>query len=211
VLWQERLDAGVAADLAGLLSDGLGDVGERDAGGLTAALAAYDGTSWSMSPEYAAAFGYMHAGPRPVVPLRDLVRQPASLLAVHHPELDSAALAAALTETGLFDGRATITYADEHIVNIAPAGVDKGTGVRRALQELGIDPADAVGFGDAHNDLAMADGVGHFVAVDGAHDAVLAVADEITGAAAEDGVAGWLERAGLDLTSGEAQPALPGP
>ena len=208
-LWQERLDADVVADLAGLLSD---DPGERDTGGLTAAgLAAHDGTSWSLSPEYAAAFGYMHAGRRQVVSLRELARQPASLLAVHHPGLDSAALAAALADGGLFDGRATITYADDQIVNIAPAGVDKGTGVRRALHELGIDPADAVGFGDAHNDLPMAGGVGHFVAVDGAHAAVLAVADEITGAAAEDGVAGWLARAGLDLTPGEAQPALPGP
>ena len=214
ILWQEHLDLGVVADLAGLLSGDLGDVAEaaeRGAARLTAGgLAAHDGTSWSMSPEYADAFGYVHAGPRQVVPLRDLVRQPATLLAVHHPGLDSAALAAALAAAGLFDGRATITYADDQIVNIAAAGVDKGTGVRRALQELGIDPADAVGFGDSHNDLAMAGGVGHFVAVDGAHAAVLAVADEITGAAAEDGVAGWLARAGLDLTPGEAQPALPG-
>jgi hydroxymethylpyrimidine pyrophosphatase-like HAD family hydrolase len=210
LLWQERLDVDVVADLAGLLSRDLDEARERDAGGLSAAgLAAYDGTSWSLSPEYAAAFGYMHAGPRQVVPLRELGLRPASLLAVHHPGLGSAALTAVLARSGLFDRRATITYADDQIVNIAPAGVDKGTGVRRALEELGIDPADAVGFGDGHNDVAMAGAVGHFVAVDGAHAAVLEVSDEITGAAAEDGVAGWLARAGLDLAPGEAQPALP--
>ena len=103
-------------------------------------------------------------------------------------------------------GRATMSYGSDDTLDMAPAGVDKGSGVRRALAALGVDPTDAIGFGDAMNDLAMFAVVGHRVAVANAAVEVLAAADEVTGAVADDGVAAWL-RVALPLVS--ATPATP--
>ena len=188
VIWQEFFADGVVADFAAVLSgmDGAG-------------LAVYDGDGWALSPEYAAAFGDWHTGLQFVLPLAELGGRPASFLGAHHPDLTAAELAAVLTSTGLFAGRATITYAADQIVNISPAGADKGTGARRALAALGIAAADAVGFGDAGNDLPLAAALGRFVAVENADPRLLAIADETTGPAGEDGVAAWLVRAGLEL------------
>jgi HAD superfamily hydrolase (TIGR01484 family) len=46
-----------------------------------------------------------------------------------------------------------------------PAGVDKGTGFRAALAELGVASANVVGFGDAENDFAFLSLCGFSVAV----------------------------------------------
>jgi hydroxymethylpyrimidine pyrophosphatase-like HAD family hydrolase len=202
VLWQESFGPGVVADLTALLAATMPAAG----------LASHDGLSWSLSPQYVAALaawapGRLHWGSQRIVLMPELGLRPASLLAVCHPDMPAAQLAALLTQSRLLDGRATITFAADHVVNIAPAGVDKGTGVRRALTALGVDPAGAVGFGDAPNDLPLAAAVGHFVAVANADPQILAAAAETTGSVTEDGFAGWLGRAGLDLTSAGPGPA----
>jgi hydroxymethylpyrimidine pyrophosphatase-like HAD family hydrolase len=46
-----------------------------------------------------------------------------------------------------------------------PEGVDKASGLRIALAELGLDPADALAVGDAENDLAMLEACGFPAAV----------------------------------------------
>ena len=43
-------------------------------------------------------------------------------------------------------GRATMSYGSDDTLDMAPAGVDKGSGVRRALAALGVDPTDAIGY-----------------------------------------------------------------
>jgi hydroxymethylpyrimidine pyrophosphatase-like HAD family hydrolase len=194
LLWQESFEPGVVADLGALLAATLPGAG----------LASHDGVSWSLSPEYVAALaawapGRLHWGAQHIVPMAELGLGPASLLAVCHPELPAPRLAALLAQSGVLDGRATITFAADHVVNIAPAGVDKGTGVRRALTALGISAAEAVGFGDAPNDLPVVTAVGLFVAMANADPQVLAAAGETTGSFTQDGFAGWLRRAGLDL------------
>ncbi|HTU34046.1 MAG TPA: HAD-IIB family hydrolase [Candidatus Acidoferrum sp.] len=44
---------------------------------------------------------------------------------------------------------------NRHNVMILPSGVNKGTGVRAGLAELGLSPHNAVGVGDAENDHAL--------------------------------------------------------
>ena len=206
LLWQDTFGTGVVPDLAALLTTALPGAG----------LASHDGRGWWLSPEYVAAVsawhpGQYHRGRPQIADQAQIALRPASLLAVSHPELPAARLAAALTQSGLLDGRATVTYAADQIVNISPAGADKGSGVRRALAALGIDQAATVGFGDAPNDLPMAGVVGRFVAVANADPEVLAAAAETTGSVTEDGVAGWLSRAGLTGLAGQAGQARGAP
>ena len=59
-------------------------------------------------------------------------------------------------------------------------------------RRYGVDPAEAVAFGDMPNDLPMLAWAGRGVAMANGHPAVLAAADEVTGSNDEDGVAAFL-------------------
>ena len=73
--------------------------------------------------------------------------------------------------------------------------MDKATGLAVVAQTLGVDPAEVLVFGDMPNDLPMFEWAGWGrVAVDNAHPAVRALADEITLSNDEDGVAVYLDR-----------------
>jgi Cof subfamily protein (haloacid dehalogenase superfamily) len=90
---------------------------------------------------------------------------------------------------------ASVTQAGLDYVEICPANVNKGTGLSVVAQAVGVDPADALVFGDMPNDLPMFAWAGWGrVAVANAHPSVLAVADEVTLSNDEDGVAVYLDR-----------------
>ena len=72
---------------------------------------------------------------------------------------------------------------------ILPPGVDKASGLLAALRALGLGPGDAVGVGDAENDLAMLDLCSLAVAVANALPAVKARAELVTLAERGAGVA----------------------
>lgn len=76
----------------------------------------------------------------------------------------------------------------------APPGASKKEALAQVLGKLGIDPQDCVGLGDGGNDVAWMSSVGRAVAVSNARPAVLAIADEVIGHHAADGVAEYLER-----------------
>jgi HAD superfamily hydrolase (TIGR01484 family) len=57
---------------------------------------------------------------------------------------------------------------NKRAVMVLPSGVNKATGLDRALQALGISPQNVVGIGDAENDHAFLDACGCAVAVDNA-------------------------------------------
>ncbi|MCX4969966.1 Cof-type HAD-IIB family hydrolase [Streptomyces sp. NBC_00654] len=111
---------------------------------------------------------------------------------VRHPELGDDALAAAARAA--VGDLATVTMAGPGTVELAPYGVDKGTGFALATEVLGIDPAHAVAFGDMPNDLPMFRRSGHRVAMADAHPELRAAADEVTLSNEDDGVAVVLER-----------------
>jgi phosphoglycolate phosphatase (TIGR01487 family) len=73
-------------------------------------------------------------------------------------------------------------------VMVLPASVNKATGLRAALEELGISPQDIVGIGDAENDEAFLAMCGGGVAVANALDALKARADCVTRGADGAGV-----------------------
>ena len=67
------------------------------------------------------------------------------------------------------------------MVTLVPRGIDKGTGVRRLLDIVGVQPEDAVALGDAHNDLAVFAITGRSFTVGGAPAEVRAAATDHVG------------------------------
>jgi Predicted hydrolases of the HAD superfamily len=58
-------------------------------------------------------------------------------------------------------------------VELSAPGVTKGTALARLLEELDIEPAETVAFGDMHNDLGMLELVGHGYVMAGADPCLL--------------------------------------
>lgn len=162
-----------------------------------AGIAAFDGERWTVTDSYFQVRGAWPAGPLTVASGAGVVETRCCALAVADSRLESAALALGLAEAGVGAEMATVTYAGPYILDVVPPLVDKGYGVRRACQVLGVDPARVVAFGDGHNDLALFRAVGLSVAVANADPAVLAAADLIAGSNLEDGVATMLTELGL--------------
>ena len=76
-------------------------------------------------------------------------------------------------------------------------GIDKGYGVRRALDKLGLSIHGTYAFGDSENDLPMASAVETFVAMGNAMPAVKARAAYVTDSVQNDGIVSALEHFGL--------------
>lgn len=80
-------------------------------------------------------------------------------------------------------------------LEIAPLEISKATALNQLIQaELNIDMKDIIAFGDNFNDIEMLKAVGCGVAVGNAKEEVKEIADEITLAGKEDGVAATLEK-----------------
>lgn len=73
-------------------------------------------------------------------------------------------------------------------VDIIPANGGKGMGIAAMLEYYGFDKSEALAFGDGNNDIEMLEAVGTGVAMGNASDDLKAVADEICGDVAEDGI-----------------------
>lgn len=67
-------------------------------------------------------------------------------------------------------------------------GVHKATAIAALLEDLGMDVADSIAYGDGHNDLEMLQHVAVGVAMGNAVPELKAVADEITADVDEDGL-----------------------
>jgi len=133
-----------------------------------------------------------HTAVRPV-PYAELVAEPAAKLLVKAgpqvPEEFTARVGETLT------GLAEATHSSNSgMVEVSAAGVTKAAGLSWVARRYGVDPAEAVAFGDMPNDLPMLAWAGRGVAMANGHPAVLAAADEVTGGNDADGVAAYLER-----------------
>lgn len=163
-------------------------------------VAAFDGRRWRVNDAFLAVRGRLPMGDARVTATAQIVESVACTLAICHPELSSDAVAGILIGAGITGDRAGLTYAARTVLDVAPPGVTKATGVARALATLGVDPQDVIAFGDAPNDLPMFGLVGHPVAVANAHPSVLAATDMITDSVTDDGFARLL--ATLGITTG---------
>ena len=73
-------------------------------------------------------------------------------------------------------------------VMILPTGVNKATGLQAALRQLGLDPAEVAGVGDAENDHAFLEVCGYSVAVANALPSIREEVDLVTAGDHGDGV-----------------------
>lgn len=101
------------------------------------------------------------------------------------------------TVPNLIGGRTSTELLVAHMgadaIEIGPANADKCTGLRWLCDHLGVAAADVIAIGDEWNDLTMLEWAGRGVAMGNADARVKAVADEIIGSNAEDGVAIFIE------------------
>ncbi|WP_328341860.1 HAD family hydrolase [Micromonospora sp. NBC_00421] len=96
---------------------------------------------------------------------------------------------------GALEGLAEATHSSySGLVEISAAGVTKAAGLAWYADRIGVRQSDVLAFGDMPNDVPMLTWAGRAVAVANAHPAVLAIADEVTGANTADGVAAYLEK-----------------
>lgn len=123
---------------------------------------------------------------------------PMTKLLARLPEADLEQALAVATE--LAGGDASTTLAGTTFLELAAAGVGKEVALERLADDMGVQAADVVAFGDQVTDVAMLRWAGHGVAVANAHPAALAAADEIAPSNDDDGVAVVLER----LAAGQA-------
>ena len=121
-----------------------------------------------------------------------LLAEPAAKMLVRS-RTDSRTLAEAATAAG--NGEVSITWStDDGLIEVASAGVNKGSTLSRLAHQWGIASHEVIAFGDMPNDLEMLAWAGRGIAMGGGHPAAQAVASEVGPAHDDDGVARVLER-----------------
>ena len=85
----------------------------------------------------------------------------------------------------------------DRAVDIIPASGGKGIAVRKMLEYYGFDKSEAMAFGDGNNDLEMLEAVGHGIAMANASDQLKAIAEDVCGHVAEDGVYYYCKKKGF--------------
>ena len=184
VLWRDTLQSDAVQALLSLVQGELPDAG----------VAIYDGESWRMTEAYVAIRTSAHNGPTAVLPVDTFGEVAACAMTLCHPVLRPAELISLLTARGI---ALNLSYAGPELVEVAPAGIDKASGVVRALREAGVPAEQAVAFGDMPIDIPMFTAVGTSVAMGDAPQEVLAAATTVTATVDEDGFAQALTSLGL--------------
>ncbi len=90
---------------------------------------------------------------------------------------------------GLFSPGLNITRTHPRLVEGTAQGIDKGVGVLRLCERLGIDPGRALAIGDSDNDIPILQAVGFGVAMGNATPGVMAAAQWVAPPIEEDGAA----------------------
>lgn len=97
-----------------------------------------------------------------------------------------------------FAGVLSVTRTHPILVEGTAFGVDKGSGLRKLCDLLGISPARVLAIGDNDNDIPMLAAAGYAVAMGNATPGALAEADWVAPSIAEEGAAVALRKLVLD-------------
>lgn len=73
--------------------------------------------------------------------------------------------------------------------DVAPHGINKGTGIKSLINILNLKPEEVVSFGDNYNDKEMMESTGYRVAMGNAVEDIKNMADFVTKSVTEDGIA----------------------
>lgn len=86
------------------------------------------------------------------------------------------------------------TRASDYTIEFTHSDINKGFGIKKLCEELGVSMSDVMAFGDANNDLSMFEVVGHPICMLNGTPEAKALAKEITKYDnTQDGVARYLE------------------
>ena len=94
---------------------------------------------------------------------------------------------------GLLPPGLSVVQTAAFYLEVIPASVDKGVGLKSACEALGIDLSETIAFGDSENDIPMLRAAGMGVAMGNATAEVKAAADTITLSNNDNGIAAALE------------------
>ena len=92
---------------------------------------------------------------------------------------------------------AKITAWWDRAVDIIPASGGKGIGIQKILDYYRLDRTEAMAFGDGNNDIEMLEAVGTGIAIENASNRLKAVASDVCGHVAEDGIYHYCIKHGL--------------
>jgi hydroxymethylpyrimidine pyrophosphatase-like HAD family hydrolase len=92
-----------------------------------------------------------------------------------------------------FGRRLYISKSLPYFLEFAHPDVTKASGMDFLAERLGVSAERALAFGDGENDVELLEWAGYAVAVENAHERVLAVADLVCPRDSEQGVAQVLE------------------
>lgn len=155
------------------------------------------GSAWARPDEqFVAEEGFRQVWPNQDIHVAapdELLGKPAVKLLVLHEKMTSEEMALVVEETRSADLQLTFSTG-AGLIELSAPGVDKASGLAMVAAERGVAAEDTIAFGDMPNDIPMLDWAGHGVAMRNAHSGVLAVANEVTAANRDDGVAQVLER-----------------
>ena len=85
----------------------------------------------------------------------------------------------------------------DRAVDIIPANGGKGIAIKKLLEYYHLEPAEAIAFGDGNNDIEMLQAVGTGIAMANASEQLKAVADQVCGHVAQDGIYHYCLEQGL--------------
>ena len=90
--------------------------------------------------------------------------------------------------------KAYLPYNELWAVNFTRSGVNKGTGLKRLCDLIGIEPSEVAAVGDSFNDLPMFETAGLPIAMGGAPPELLKLARHTVGPVEQDGLVEAIER-----------------
>lgn len=137
---------------------------------------------------------YVRSTRKVVKNIRETARQlPGGVDKVHAIFADQNEKMCALRELEQM-GQVTVTRALSNNIEVNAEGVDKGKGMLKLAELLGIRREEMIVFGDGWNDISMIQEAGCGVAMGNAQEAVKEAADLVTDSNEEDGVAKIIEK-----------------
>jgi hydroxymethylpyrimidine pyrophosphatase-like HAD family hydrolase len=153
--------------------------------GSGAGVAGFDGEIWRMTREYdRLSPGQPHGPTRIMVDPSELADTPCCTMAIRRAEGDLTSIGDLLAT----DASAACSHVGgSTVLDVMPAGVDKGTGAVCALEYLGIEPSDSISFGDMPNDLPLFAATNRSYAVGRSDPVVMSSVDEVLKDVEQDG------------------------
>lgn len=187
VLDHHDLDVADALDFAAALAERVPDV---------CFAVEYAHAEWGTDPRYERLLEEGRRRPASIAPLEELLGLDAAVkMLVVSPGTSTEALAEAARRAA--GGRINVTFSmlrAQGLVECSAPGVTKAAMLADVLERMGVDPSEAMAFGDMPNDADMLDMVGHPYVMSNAHPSLLDGRYPVAGANTEGAVGAVVER-----------------